>query len=379
VAAIKETPRVLYLNDGIYMMWIVLAVALLMYGASRTGTNADAMPSRTTTQEVDGWMSNGGAGAGRETQVAAKNSKATWTECQDMVLSGTRQEGQRPPPERIYYHNGLETPEEAFNRHCKLNRMRVAAKLKRRSEYLRNRAEIAAGRRRLDPDESTKQVLPPHETKPSKPKYAMNEFSCYLCQLPIRTAKQLMNHVNGRPHKRALEFMKRGEKEHDYNRDNPGTRKQTNPEPRTVLRRSTRTTQHARERFGQHQNDYIGSGDNRVNSHIGPGPDCSSDDYEPDIPDDPCGDNPSPDMYMGFQPPSSTYYGFQLPAGPLSIHDPNTVTGTASIRNGDVPRVVHITPDPRTLTRIPTSEDLVRRFGDGWKEVPDEKWELKDG
>ena len=324
-------------------------------------------------------MLNGGAGAGRETQVAAKNSKATWTECQDVVLSGTRQEGQRPPPERVYYHNGLETPEEVFDRHCKLNRMRVAAKLKRRSENLRNRAEIAAGKGRLDPDESTKQVLPPHETKPSKPKYAMNEFSCYLCQLPIRTAKQLMNHVNGRPHKRALESMKRSEKEHDYNRDNPGTRRQTNPEPRTVLRRSTRTTQHARERFGQHQNDYIGSGDNRVNSHIGPGPDCSSDDYEPDIPDDPCGDNPSPDMYMGFQPPSSNYYGFQLPAEPLPIHDPNSMTGTASTRNGDVPRVVHITPDPRTLTRIPTSEDLVRRFGDIWEEVPDEKWELKDG
>ena len=51
------------------MVWIALAVALLIYiyGASRTGTSANAMPSRTTTQEGDGWMSNGGAGAGRET------------------------------------------------------------------------------------------------------------------------------------------------------------------------------------------------------------------------------------------------------------------------------------------------------------------------
>ena len=172
--------------------------------------------------------------------------------------------------------------------------------------------------------------------------------------------------------------MKRSEKGHDYNRDNPGLHKQLNPEPGAALRRSTRRTQHARERFGRHQNDYIGSGDNRVNSHIGPGPDCSSDDYEPEIPDDPFEDNPSPDMYIGFQLPSSTYYGFQLPVGPLSIREPNTVTDTTSVRNGDVPRVTNITPDPRTLTPIPTTEDLVRRFGDGWKEVTDEKWDLKD-
>ncbi len=73
------------------------------------------------------------------------------------------------------------------------------------------------------------------------------------------------------------------------------------------------------------------------------------------------------------------YIGFQLPVGPHSIREPNTVTDTTSVRNGDVPRVTNIIPDPRTLTRIPTSEDLVRRFGDIWEEVPDEKWELKDG
>ena len=177
-----------------------------------------------------------------------------------------------------------------------------------------------------------------------------------------------MTHVNGGKHKRVFESMKRSEKGHDYNRDNPGLHKQLNPEPGAALRRSTRRTQHARERFGRHQNDYIGSGDNRVNSHIGPGPDCSSDDYEPEIPDDPLEDNP-PDMYISSQ----------LPVGPHSIREPNTVTDTTSVKNGDVPRVTNITPDPRTLTPIPTTEDLVRRYGDGWKEATDEKWDLKDG
>ena len=236
------------------------------------------------------------------------------------------------------------------------------------SDGFRGRAEIAAGKGRLDPDEFIKPMLQSHETKPSKPRREMNEFSCYLCQLPIKTARQLMTHVNGGKHKRVFESMKRSEKGHDYNRDNPGLHRQMNPELRTTLRRSTRRTQHARERFDRHQNDYIGSGDNRVNSHIGPGPDCSSDDYEPEIPDGPLEDNPH-----------DTYVSFQLPVGPHPIREPNIVTDPTSVENGDVPRVINITPDPRMLTPIPTTEDLVRRYGSEWTEVTDEKWDLKDG
>ena len=113
------------------------------------------------------------------------------------------------------------------------------------------------------------------------------------------------------------------------------------------------------------ENDYIGSGDSRVNSHIGPGPDCSSDDYEPEIPDGPLEDNPH-----------DTYISFQLPFGPHSIREPNIVTDPTSVENGDVPRVINITPDPRMLTPIPTTEDLVRRYGSGWTEATDEKWDL---
>ena len=161
--------------------------------------------------------------------------------------------------------------------------------------------------------------------------------------------------------------MKTNEEGCDYNRDNPVLRRKANPELETTQRRSTRRKQHAKG-FDRHQNDYIGSGDNRVNSHIGPAPDCNSDGYEPDIPDDPIEDNP-PDMYVSFQ----------LPVGPDTIREPNIATDPTSVETGDVPRVINITPDPRMLTQIPTTEDLVRRYGDGWTEVTGEKWDLKDG
>ena len=105
-----------------------------------------------------------------------------------------------------------------------------------------------------------------------------------------------------------------------------------------------------------------------MNSHIGPAPDCNSNDCEPDIPDDPIEDNP-PDMYVSFQ----------LPVGPDTIREANIATDSTSVENGDVPRFTNITPDPRMLTQIPTTEDLVRRYGDGWTEVTRGKWDLKDG
>jgi hypothetical protein len=367
MAAIKDPPREWHLNSGLHMMWIVLAVALLMYGASRTGTNANAMPLRTTTQEGEGWMSNGGAGAGREIQVAAKSSEATWTECRDVMRNG-RQQGRRGyRPERAYTHNGIETPREAFDRQCNLNRMKLAANLKKISDGFRDRANAIAAKAQLDPDECTRPMSLSPETKLLKSRREMNEFSCYLCHLPIRTARQLMNHVNGRKHRETFESMKTNEEGCEYNRDNPVLRRKANPELETTQRRSTRRKQHAKG-FDRHQNDYIGSGDNRVNSHIGPAPDCSSDGYEPDIPDDPIEDNP-PDMYVSFQ----------LPVGPDTIREANIATDSTSVENGNGPRFTNITPDPRILTQIPTTEDLVRRYGDGWTEVTSERWDLKDG
>jgi hypothetical protein len=368
MATIKEPPREWNLDSGLHMVWIILVVALLMYGASRTGTNVKAMPLRTTTQEGEGWISNGGAGAGREIQVAAKNSQATWTECRDVMRGGRQQDTRWYPPERVYTHNGIETPREAFNKQCKLDRMRLAASLKRISDGFRDRADVVAGKGRLNPDERVGPMSQHHETEPLKSQKEMNEFSCYLCQLPIKTAKQLMNHVNGKKHRGVFESMKRDERGYDYNRDNPGLRRKANPELGTTLRRSTRRKQHARERFDRHQNDYIGSGDNRVNSHIGPAPDCNSDGCEPDIPDNPIEDNP-PNMYVSFQ----------LPVGLDTIRKPNIATDQTGVGANDGPRVNNITPDPRMLTPVPTTEELVRRYGDVWTGVTEEKWDLKDG
>jgi hypothetical protein len=126
--------------------------------------------------------------------------------------------------------------------------MRVAAKLTRLSTNFRKQAEAAAKRGRLDPDESMKPMLQLLETAKLKSRKEMNEYSCYLCQLPIKTAKQLMNHVKGRSHREVFESRKRSEKGHGYNRDNPGLHKQVNPEPGVTLRRSTRRVQHVRER-----------------------------------------------------------------------------------------------------------------------------------
>jgi hypothetical protein len=196
------------------------------------------------------------------------------------------------------------------------------------------------------------------ETANLKSHKEMNEYSCYLCQIPIKTAKQLVNHVKGRPHREVFESRKRNEKRYDYNRDNPGRYRQVDQEPEVTLRRSTRRVQHTRERYVLHQNNYIESGDNRVNSHIGPGPDCSSEDYEQEPPDNPTEDNPH-----------DTYVSFQLPVRSPSLREPNLMTHSMKVEDGDAPSVIDVTPDPRMLTPTPTTEDLVRRFGDGWTEL----------
>ena len=45
------------------------------------------------------------------------------------------------------------------------------------------------------------------------------------------------------------------------------------------------------------------------------------------------------------------------------------MTHSTNVEDGDVPRVIDVTLDPRMLTQTPTTEDLGRRFGDGWTEL----------
>jgi hypothetical protein len=124
-------------------------------------------------------MTNGGGGAEREVQVVTKNSghqpEATWAECNDELLSGKRQGVMRPPQERTYYHNGIETPKETFDNQCKLNRMRVAARMTRLGTDCKRLAKAHAKRSRLDPDESMKPMSQPPETADLKPPKEMIE------------------------------------------------------------------------------------------------------------------------------------------------------------------------------------------------------------
>ena len=46
----------------------------------------------------------------------------------------------------------------------------------------------------------------------TRPRYEMNEFSCYDCMKPIKTERQLNNHMNGRDHRNVVDYRTRTEK-----------------------------------------------------------------------------------------------------------------------------------------------------------------------
>ena len=164
------------------------------------------------------------------------------------MLSGKWQDVTRLPQERTYYHNGIAMPKETFDEQCKLNRMRVAARMTRLGTDYKRLAKARAKRNRLDPDKSMKPMSQPLETADLKPPKEMNECSCYLCQKPMKTVKQLANHIRGRKHREVFESRQRNEKGYGYNRDNPGDYRQVDQEPEVALQRSTRKVQHTRER-----------------------------------------------------------------------------------------------------------------------------------
>jgi hypothetical protein len=216
-----------------------------------------------------------------------------------------------------------------------------------------------AHKRRLDPDETTRMMSESSGATDPKPPKKMNEYSCYLCQRPIKTAKQLMSHVQGWKHRGVYELRQRNEKGCGYNRDNPGHCEQVDQEPEIALQRPTRKAQHKRERCVSHQdNRYSSRQDNRVSNYIGPGPDCGSENYDQEPPDGPWEDDPY-EMYISFQSSISS----------TPPHELNPMTRLIKVEDGDAPNVMDITPGLRMLTPTPTTEDLVRRFGDRWTEL----------
>jgi hypothetical protein len=172
----------------------------------------------------------------------------------------------------------------------------------------------------------------------TKSSYKMNEFSCYDCMKPIKTRKQLCNHLNGRGHRNVVDFRERTEegyvpdrgrspfgvalpsrrhgqeaqtateilepdemRDADYQdwfdecgfRDDHGRPVSGRIAPpsqgRPTLRRHEYHTGRggpltSRELRGKHTSHRA----LRVNEYCGPEPDCDSLNYDQEPPDDPC-------------------------------------------------------------------------------------------
>ena len=86
-------------------------------------------------------------------------------------------------------------------------RTRKGNQLKRQAQQERLRARYYSPlSHRLDPHER------PPGSMTMRPRYEMNEFSCYDCMKPMKTGKQLHNHLNGRDHRNVVDYRERTEK-----------------------------------------------------------------------------------------------------------------------------------------------------------------------
>ena len=91
-------------------------------------------------------------------------------------------------------------PEEGTQ---KGNQLRRQAQRKRTKEL--RAGHYSSVSHRLDPDER------PPGSMTTRSRYEMNEFSCYDCMKPIKTGKQLHNHLNGRDHRNVVDYRERTE------------------------------------------------------------------------------------------------------------------------------------------------------------------------
>ena len=182
----------------------------------------------------------------------------------------------------------------------------------------------------------------------TKSRYKMGEFSCYDCMKPIKTRKQLCNHLYGRDHRNVVDYRERTEEGYvpdrgrspfgvalpswrheqetrtvneilepdgvrnaDYQdwfdqcafRDDQGRLVSSHLPPPSRAHHHEHhtggegppTSRELRERYVLHRTL-------RVNEYCGPGPDCDSSNYEQEPPDDPCMgmyNPPIPDHELG--------------------------------------------------------------------------------
>ena len=113
----------------------------------------------------------------------------------------------------------------------------------------------------------------------------------------------------------------------------------------SLSREPTRVTRHLGEGYIFHLN-------NRVNSHCGPGPGCDSQNYDQEPPDGP--------TEIGL---------YDTHINPVPSHELNSIAELTHKGRGDAPRVTDITPSCGMVDPTPSTDELVRRLGDGWTEL----------
>ena len=162
--------------------------------------------------------------------------------------------------------------------------------------------------------------------------------------------KHLEQHIRGWKHKRVLESWSMNAHRESYHRDNPRHHEYPSGRSRVVIQEPTRVNRQLKEGHPSHWN-------NRVHrycgpDYCGPGPDCDSQNDNREPPDDPA---------------ETGLYGMYTNQVPS--HELNLITKLVHEGRDDTPRVIDITPNCGKEDPTPSTDELVRRLGDGWKEL----------
>ena len=281
-----------------------------------------------------GWTYADGYGAGLEIQSRRESQGGqAWTttdECYNSVANGKRPNlegawGGDVTTDEVRRAESWPPKNAPWEGNKKETLLRKSAQ-RRKTRELGARFHSSLSHR-LDPDEMPLSWLDSPPVKGTKPRFKMGEFSCYDCMKPIRTKKQLCNHLYGRNHLNVVGYRERTEEGYVPDRgrsprgvalpsrrheqetrnmndiiepdgvrnagyhewfdqcafqDDQGRLVSSHPSPPSRAHHQGHpTSREPRERYVLHRTL-------RINDYCGPGPDCDSSNYEQEPPDDPC-------------------------------------------------------------------------------------------